>query len=94
MKSPLETAPIAAPHASALSTSRRLVSNSLFALAALCGVLAVVVALRSESSGPGLSAQAALVDLGEVAQGDRVPLTFKLLNRTQRPIRMLGADEP
>ncbi len=94
MESALESASLATPRASALSTWLRLISNSLFALAALCGVSGVVVALRSAGSSPGLAVHAAVVDLREVAQGGCVPVTFKLLNQTNRPIRLLGAEEP
>ncbi len=94
MESALESTSLTRPRASALGTRLRLVSNSLFALAALCGVSGVVVAFRSAGGSPGLAVQAAVIDLGEVARGDRVPLNFKLFNRMNRPIRILGAEEP
>ncbi len=71
----------------------RNISNGLFVLAAVCGIVGLVMGTRSLSA-PGLAAQMADIDLRDVTAGDTIPVTFTLVNHSSEPIRLLGADEP
>ena len=70
----------------------RLISNCLFAVAALCGIFGVLMTSVS-SPDPGLTARSAEVDLADVTAGSKVPVKFALHNRTGKPIRLLGAED-
>ena len=94
MESASETASVVAPRSNTQNRILRHISKVLFALAIVCVVLGVLMIFQSVTGGPGLTALAAFVDLGEVGQGETLAVIFKLLNRTNRPIRIIGAQEP
>jgi hypothetical protein len=43
---------------------------------------------------PGLTAQPAVVDLGQIGAGEIVPVHVTLRNHTGKSIRLVGAAEP
>jgi len=69
------------------------ISNALFTVACVCGAIGFVLAVGSFDRPGVLSVSQQIIDVGDLAPGQIVPIAFTLHNASRLPIRLVGAGD-